>query len=108
MFGQRDDVFGPLPQRGHAELKLAETMKKILAKAAGGDGSVEILVGGGNYTDVDRDFTVASQAVEGRTIQHAQQFDLRLNLEFTDFVEEKCAFVGKFKQTGLGCIGAGE
>src|SRR5271163_3197542 len=83
-------------------------MKKILAKAAGGDGSVEILIGGGDYTHVDCDLTVASQAVEGRTIQHTQQLDLRLKLQFADFVEEERALVGEFEQAGLGRIGPGE
>ncbi len=72
MLGQSDDVLGTLPQRRYAKLKLAETMKKVLAKAARVDGGVEILIGGGNDADVDRDLAVASQAVEGRSIQHAQ------------------------------------
>src|SRR5580704_10722106 len=108
VLGQGDDILGTLPQRRHAKLKLAETVKKILAKTAGAYGSVEILIGGGDDTDIDCDLAMASEAVEGRTIQHAQQLDLGLKLQFPDFVEEKRAFVGQFEQAGLGGIGAGE
>src|SRR5271154_6525081 len=108
VLGQRDDVFRTLAQRRHAKLELAETMEKILAEAAGGDGGVEILVRRGDDPDVDCDLAVASQAVEGRSVEHAQQLDLSLKLEFSDFIEKERALVGEFEQAGLGRIRAGE
>ena len=60
MLGQGNDILGALAQRGHTQLKLAEPMEKILAKAAGGNGGIEILIGGGNDTDIDLDLAVTA------------------------------------------------
>ena len=105
---QGDDVFGPLAQWRHAQLKLAETVEKILAKAAGLDGGVEILISGGDDADINLDFAVAAQAVEGISIQHAQELYLSLQLQFADFVEKQRALVSQFEQAGLGRIRASE
>src|SRR5258708_1146832 len=101
MFGQSDDILRPLPQRRHAKLKLAETMKEILAKAALGHRGVEILIGGGDNAHIDFDLAVAAEAVEGISIQYAQELHLSLELQFADFIEEERALVGEFEQTCL-------
>jgi len=88
------------------KLKLAETMKKVLAKTPRRDSGVEILIGGGDDADIYGDLTVASQTVEGRSVQHAQKLNLSLKLQFADFIEEERALVGELKQAGLGRIRA--
>src|ERR1700689_1637750 len=80
-------------------------MEEILAEATCCDCGIETLIGGGDYTDIDCDLAMASEPVERRSVQHAQQLDLRLNLQFADFIEEERALVGEFEQAGLGCIG---
>ena len=97
MFGQSDNVFGALPQRGHAKLKLAETMEEILAKASCGNRGVEILVGGGDDAHVHFNLAMSTKAVEGISVEHAQQLDLSLKLQYPDFVKEERAFVGEFE-----------
>ncbi len=83
-------------------------MEKILAKAARRNGGIKILIGGGDDADIDFDLAMAAQAVEGGSIQHAQELDLRLKLQFTDFIEEERALISKLEQPGLGHVGAGK
>jgi hypothetical protein len=106
MLGQGNDILGALAQGGHAQLKLAKPMEKILAKAAGGNGRIEILIGGGNDTDIDLNLAVTAEPVERISIQDTQELDLSLQLQFADFIEEERTLVGKFEQAGLGRIGA--
>src|SRR5271165_3239010 len=108
MFGQGDDIFRPLAQRGHAQLKLAQAMKQVLTEAPGLHGGFEILVGGGDDTHVYFDLAMPAQTVERLAIENAQQLDLRLRLQFSDFVEEERSLVGQFKKPGLGSVGAAE
>ncbi len=108
MFSQSDYVLRALPQRGHPKLKLAEPMEEILAEASRGHGGVEILIGGGDDTDVDLDFSMTAQAVKRISVQHAQELHLSLRLQFADFIQKKCSLVREFEQAGLGRIGASE
>ena len=71
MFGQRNYIFRTFAQWRNAQLKLSETMKKILAKSSSGDRRIQILVGGGNDAYIDLNFAVAAQAVKRISIQHA-------------------------------------
>src|SRR5579864_1274337 len=103
MFREGNDVFGSLAQR-----ELAEAVKQILAEAAFFDCGFEILIGSGDNADVDVNFAVAAETVEGLAIEHAQQFHLGLQLQFADFVEKKGALVGHFEEAWLGNIGSAE
>ena len=108
MFGEGNDVLGALPEWRNAELNLTETVKEILAEPAFFDRGFEILVGGSDNADIDLDLAVAAEAVERLAVEHAQQFHLRLQLQFADFVEEKRAPVGHFEQALFGGVGAAE
>ena len=108
MFRQRNNILRPLAQRRHAQLELAEAMKQILAEAAVLHCGFQILVGRGDDAHVNFDLAVPAQTVERLTVEHAQQFDLSLQLQFADFVEEQRSLVGQFEQPGLGRIGAAE
>ena len=108
MFGEGNNVLRSLAQRWNTELELSEAMEKILTEAAVLDRSFEVLVGGGDDADVNFNLAVAAETVERLTVEYAQQLDLSLQLQLADFVKEKCALVGKFKETGLGGIGAAE
>src|SRR5579862_222616 len=108
MFGEGDDILRPLPQWRHAELELAKTMEQVLTKTPRRNSGIEILIGCGHNADIYFDFAMAAQPVERMPIEHAQQLYLGLNLQFSDFIEKKRAFVGEFEQTGFGGISAGE
>ncbi len=91
---------------GTRKLKLAETMKQILAEAALLNRGLKVLVGRSHNTDIYLDFPVPAETIKGLSIQHAQQLYLSVQLQFADFVEEQRTPVRHFKQAWLGRIGS--
>ena len=108
MFGQRDNVLRTLAQGRDSKLELAEAVEKIPPEASFPNGCLKILVGGSDDPDIDFDFAVAAQTVKRLAVKHPQQFHLSLQLKFANFVQEKRAFVGHFKEAWLGGVGAAE
>src|ERR1700685_4783499 len=108
MFGEGDDVFWAFAQWRNAKLELAEAVKEIAAEAAGLDCGFEILIGGGDDAHINVDVAIPAETVKGLAVENTKQLDLHLQLQFADFVEEKCAFVGEFEKAGLGGIGSAE
>src|ERR1700722_12155767 len=108
MLGEGDNVFRALAQGRNAKLKLAKAVKEIAAETASLDCGFEILIGGGDDAHVDFNFAMAAEAVEGLPVENAQKFDLHLQLQLADFVEEERAFVGEFEKAGFGGIGSAE
>src|SRR5579864_5609163 len=108
MLGESDYIFGSLTQRRNPQLKLAETVKQILAEAALAHRGLKVLVGCGDNPDVNLDLAMSTQPVERLSIEDAQQLHLCLQLQFPDLVEEKRASIGKLEQARLRCVGAAE
>src|SRR5712672_2269907 len=108
MFSQRDNVLRTLAQGRDSKLELAEAVEKIPPEASFPNGCLKILVGGSDDPDIDFDFAVAAQTVKRLAVKHPQQFHLSLQLKFANFVQEKRAFVGHFKEAGLGGVSAAE
>src|SRR5215469_9375673 len=104
MLGQSHDVLGPLPQRWHTKLKLAQPMVQVLAKSPLFYPCFKVLIGRSHDANIDLDFAMASQTIEGLAVEHTQQFHLRLQLQFADFVQKQSSFVSQFEQTGFGAI----
>src|SRR5579871_5686416 len=108
MFSQGNNILGPLAQRRNPELELTEAMKEVLAESSLPYGSFQILVGCGNDANVNLDLAVSTETIERLTVEHAQKFHLRLQLQFADFVQKKCSLVRQFEQSGLGAVGPAE
>ncbi len=108
MLGECNDILRTLAQRRHAKLKLSQTMEKILAKASRGYRCFQVLISSGNDAHVDFNFPITAQSVKRISVQHSQQLDLRVQLQFPDFIQEERAPVREFKQSRLGNIGPGE
>src|SRR5258708_18162072 len=85
MFGQRNNVLRALAQGRYAKLKLAQPMEKILPKPSRRYSLVEILIRGRNDTHVHLNLSMSAQAVKRISVEHAQQLDLSLKLQFSDF-----------------------
>ena len=108
MFREGNNVLGTIAQRWNAKLELPEPVVEILTESTVFHRGFEILIGGGDNADVDLNLTVTAEPVEGLAVKHAQQFHLRLQLQFADFVEEKCPLVGEFEKARLRGVGAAE
>src|ERR1700727_1504763 len=83
-------------------------MEKILSKAARCDCRFQVLIGGSDDADIHFKLAMTAQPVKRISVQHAQQFDLSVKLQFSDFIKEQSAAVGEFKESRLGDIGARE
>ena len=59
------------------------------------------MVGGGHNAHIHADLFASAQAVIWHAVQHAQQLHLNLQVEIADFIQEKRAFVGHFKESGF-------
>ena len=106
--GQQQDVGLALAQRRHEDREHVQPVVEILAELAGGDRLLQILVGGGDQADVGADRLGAAQPLELALLQHAQQLDLRREVQLADLVQEQRAAVGQLEAPLLGGVGAGE
>lgn len=91
--GQRKDVAGPIPQGVHPDPGDRQSVEEILAKVAGGHGFLELHVGGGNQSDVDRYRMARAEAHHLALLQDPQQLDLRPQRKIADLVEKQRAAV---------------
>ena len=85
-----------------------EPVVQVLAKPAGANQGLQVLVGGRQDADVDRDRLRAADALERHLLEHAQQLGLDLEVDVADLVEEERAAVGLFEPAHAVAVGAGE
>ena len=85
-----------------------EPVEQVLAKLPGGDGLLEILVGGGDDAHVHLDGLVAADAFERAGLEHAQNLRLRGRRHIADFIEENGAAVALLEFADALQGGAGE
>ena len=92
-------------------MKIGEDVQavvQILAERAVGDRRFEHLVGGGDQAHVDLDRVGAAEPLELALLQHAQQLDLRGQVDVADLVEEQRAAVGQLEAALAPLLRAGE
>src|SRR5207253_2218034 len=83
------------------KLELRQAMVEIAAEAALLHQVLQIMVGSSHNAHIHADLFAAAQAVIGHAVEHTQQLHLNLQVEIADFIQEKRAFVGHFKKSGL-------
>ncbi len=95
---QQRNVFAALAQRRQIEGDYIQAVEKVLAEFPFLHHLPEVNVGGGNDAHVDLDFLHAAQVHKLAVLQNAQDLGLRVHAHGADFVEEKRAAIGNFKQ----------
>jgi len=105
---QRKNVLGALAQWWNAQFHDVDAVVQVFAEAAAGNPLRQNLVGGANQADADRNRGLAAHSHDAAFLQGAQQLYLHGKRHIADFVKEKCAAVGLFKNTFLGAAGTGE
>src|SRR5690606_7464329 len=106
--GEEADVAGPIAERRERHRDDGEAVVHVLAQLARLERILDILVGGGDDTDVHPDLLLAAEAAEGTLLEGAQQLDLDVRLHLRDLVEEERAAVGELEAAGLLVNGASE
>jgi len=69
---------------------------------------LQVAVGGGHDADVHGYLLEPAEPVIRSAIEHAQQFDLGLGLEFADLVQKQGAGMRQFKEARLRAFGPAE
>src|SRR5438105_4580879 len=72
-------------------------MVEVTAKAAGGNGIFQVLIGCGKDSDIDFNWIIGADAIDFAAFEDSQKLDLRRQGHVADLIEEKRAPVGVFE-----------
>ena len=86
----------------------ADAVEQIFAQLAVLDGFVRLAIGGGDEAAVGLVAGLAADRADFLVLQHAQQFALRVDRHFGDFVQQQRAAFGLAEQTFAVGVRAGE
>ena len=81
-------------QRRHVDRKDVQAVEQIGAKLSVADRLIEVAIRGGDHADAHAHRPAAADRFELLLLKDAQQLDLRVERQLTDFVEEDRAAVG--------------
>ena len=106
---QQRNVILPLAQRWNTDRKDVQPVEKILAECTGMHGRIEVPIGRGNHTDIDRNWLVTPNPLQFSFLENAQQSKLRLGRKFADLVKENRPAIGGLEpsRASLKCPGKG-
>ncbi len=102
------DVLFAFAEGGQADGEDVEAVEEVLAETAGGNFGLEVAVGGGDDAEVDLFPLEGADGAEFPLLNEAEEFDLHLERQVADFVEEGGAAIGKFDETAFVLGGAAE
>src|SRR6266850_1259524 len=105
---QKSDIAAALAQWRNVDIKHAQSIKQILAKAALRDSALQIPVACGNHTNVCLHDPRAAQPLKFPLLQDAKQLRLGRQAHLTHFIEEQDPARGHLDVAGLRQMGAGE
>ncbi len=88
---QEKDVRGPLAQRRQLDGNDREPIVEVLPKLVFDHGVLQIHVRRRNHPCVDLDLGPPSHSLNGLLLQETEQFDLKQEWEFANFIEEQRA-----------------
>ena len=108
LLGQRDDVDLPLTERRDLELQHAEAVVQVGAETRLLDQRLQIEVAGHDQPGLRLQGAVRPHRLELAGLDDAQEFDLLLQSEDIDFVEQHRPATGGHELALLVGVGAGE
>ena len=94
---EQRDVARALAQQRHGERENIQAIKQITPEFSLGDGLAQITIRRGDDAHVDLDRLAAADGFKLLLLQHAEQFDLRLQRQVADFIEENGAAIRDFE-----------
>src|SRR5215510_3396787 len=87
--GDRQDVLRPFPQRRQPDLEHVEPVEEVFSESAVPDFLFQILVGGGNHSDIGPPRLTFAKSLKDFFLQKAKQLTLQAQAELTHLVEEQ-------------------
>src|ERR1700751_5047543 len=97
---QERNIFLALSERRNLNWKDVQAVKKVLAKATGGNGLLQIAVGGANDANVGVPRAIIADTLIFFLLQKAQQVALHVQRELADFVQKQRALFRGLDPTG--------
>ena len=94
IFGQRQDVLGPLGQRRQGDLDDVQAIEQILAETPFADQRRQVRIGGADDARAGLARAAGAELLELAGLEHAQQLDLSGQRQIADLIEEQRAAVG--------------
>ena len=108
ILGEQRDLLGPFAEGRNDDLDDVEAIVEILAKLAGCDRVLEILICRCNDSNVNFDDGFAADPRELPILQNMEDLGLEGRVEIADLVEKNRAMIGRFELANLQLVRAGE
>ena len=108
MVDQGGDVLAALAQGRSLDREDVEAIEQILTEGAGANLLGRVPVGGRDDSDINLDRAFGADGVDLALLQGAQQFDLHVQRQFADLVEEQGAAVGFLELAEVFVVGTGK
>ena len=105
---QQWQIVDAVAQGRYVQREHVQPIVEVLAKTAGGDQRLQVLVGGGDDANARGDGGVSAEALELPFLKKPQELGLRCRRHVADFVEEQRAAIGLLKLADTPAVGAGE
>ena len=90
-------VFGPFPERGNKDVDRTKTEKKVGTETVVPDFELKVFVRGRDHPDVHTPRTGGAHPEKLAVFQNPEEFDLRGEGEFADFIQEDRPAVRKLE-----------
>ncbi len=101
MLREHGDVPAALAQRRQLDAGHGEAKEEIVAELPDLDLVIEIAPGRGDHPHVDADRSVPADALDLRSLEHAQELGLERGAEIADLVDEERAPVGLLEDASV-------
>jgi hypothetical protein len=98
---QQRDVHGAFAQRRYGQGDDIEPVVEVFAEAPLANQLQQIALGRADQTDVDADRRLPADAFEFLLLNDAQQFDLEVQRDVVDLVDQQAAAVGELEAAGF-------
>ena len=108
VFDQQGDVFGAFTKGREVDGDDMEPIEEILTEGPFTNPGLEIVVGGGDDSDIDGMSGGGAEGADLTILENAEQFYLQFQGKIGDFVEEESPAVGDGKEAGSVGSGVGE
>ena len=106
--GELEDVGLAIAERRNEDREHVQAIEQVFAEPLADDRRFEILVGRRDQADVGLNRLRSAEPLELARLQHAQQLDLRRQIQLADFVEEQRAAFGQLEAALLRRVRTGE
>src|SRR4051794_38055021 len=93
ILNERGNIFAAFSKRRQLNGDDVEPVIEVLPKSASRNLFFQISMGGGDHPNIDGECFFSAEALEGLILQNTEQFGLRVDAEFADFIQKDGSFI---------------